>query len=105
MSDLDDSLRLMIEEMIDEFIAHPKEYVHAFNNALVDLGIVPDLESILAYVTGMITGSIMAFQHIESNDAAPIPSFAHFEYFPLIMRRANELRQAFSQESQGKGWW
>lgn len=95
----------MIEEMIDEFIAHPKEYVHAFNNALVDLGINPNLESILAYVTGMITGSIMAFQHVESNDAAPIPSFAHFEYFPLIMRRANELRQAFSEENQGRGWW
>lgn len=93
MVKLDDDARVALEANIDDFISKPKDTERAYSIALREQGIEPNLETILAYITGMLTGVVYGvylwkYERLLKPDELKV-------LIGLLKRRAFELRLAF----------
>ena len=99
MSGLDKDTRIFIEEAIDDALADPN-IISEFKRYLLEMGIEPNLETILSYITGMIMGlAIGQLPIIRIKQGKPIKipkderTFFLSAASELLTRRAMELRQ------------
>lgn len=63
---LDDSVRTMIEKMIDSWMKDPKVTEETYRFILKEQGIKPNLETVLSFIAGIILGAsdgVYAIKH------------------------------------------
>jgi len=90
---LDPPLRVALEEAFDSFIREPKKYEKGFSTLLRMVGIEPNLDSILSFISGCMYGCMIAYYR---NSYRRSPTKEEYRAFnEWIKRRAWELRQAF----------
>ena len=58
---MDEKVRRILESNIDTFLKHPKETEKSIREYLIKQGVEPNLETILAYLTGMMFGLIEGY--------------------------------------------
>jgi len=90
---LDRHLRVNLEELIDELIDKPKDYERVFSLMLRDLGIEPNLETVLSFIIGWLNG--ISAEHYRVNYNRSMNKEEVKALINLLKRRAWELRQAF----------
>ena len=90
---LDRDIRLRIEESIDELIKDPKESYEGMAEDLAEMGIQPNLETTLAFITGFIYG--LAEGRNIMKRGRVLNASEKEELFDLLRRRSWELRQEF----------
>jgi len=90
---LDNNVRSLVEEEIDNILKSPKETEEDARFVLTLQGIEPNLETVLSSITGMILGRVMqVYRLIYKRKMTPDELI---ELVELLKRRAFELRQAF----------
>ena len=104
MSEPDGNIRLLIEKIIDNLIQKKDTQAH-IQGTLIIMGIEPNLETTLSYITGTVLGSAVSMWSEErEKEGKPIKTqeedFKQFrrEVHELLARRAMELRQHFVKE-------
>lgn len=91
---MDDKLRASFEGVVDQFLKFPKHYEEDAINTLTVLGIEPSLETVLAFISGSLFGSIIAnVRNLSKSDPIEFKKIED-EAKLLISRRAAELREA-----------
>jgi len=96
MSELNQDIRLFIEEAIDDCLSKPLEEYEKRSKQLASIGIEPNLETVLSYISGLIMGAVAAYTVIEEFDDEEIDKHMKATR-ELLERRAWELREAFSR--------
>jgi len=65
---LDNDVRLAVEKNIDSILKDPEGFLKTFQMALWEMGIQPNLEAILAYITGLLFGIAGSFLRTWTTD-------------------------------------
>lgn len=93
MSSLDRTAREFLEENIDDMMNRPEEFERGYREALQEMGIEPNLETILSFISGFLQGLVWDYylrvKHREMNPEETK------DLVKLMKRRAFELRHAF----------
>jgi len=96
MAKLDHEARMIIENNIDSLLENPLEYEQEFKRILADMGIEPNLETVLSFVSGFLVGQTLI--NIKKQSSLEQDSVEYFEQIgamdQIISRRAWELREA-----------
>jgi hypothetical protein len=92
MARLEDEFRLILERNIDTILKEPRDTQIGFAQILYDMGIQPDLETILSFITGFLKGTVEAA--IINFYERPPNEGEHKDIMELLKRRASELRDA-----------
>ena len=93
MENLDGEARIIVESNIDIIIKEAKKSEEFHRLILMEQGIEPNLETILSYITGFLSGIVAGFylhkykRNMNSNEEK--------ELLKLMKRRAWELREVF----------
>ena len=90
---IDDEVRLAVEEIVDEILKDPKRYLDLCSSDLMEVGIQPSLETVLAFIAGMLHGIANGIYAKKHNRIMTDEEFD--ELFDLLGRRAWELRREF----------
>jgi len=90
---LDDEARLAVEKIVDEILKDPEVSLQAYSSGLMEVGIQPGLETILAFIAGMLYGIAGGIYAKKYNRIMTKEEFR--EFFDLLGRRAWELRREF----------
>ena len=90
---LDRDVRIFIEETIDDMLKDPKSHFESYRDGLMTLGIQPTLETILAYISGIVIGIALG-RWVMLKRRYPTPEELT-EMVLLLSRRAKELREEF----------
>ena len=90
---MDKDARNIIETNLDTFLKHPKETEMAIRSSLIKQGIEPNLETVLAFLNGLMVGILRGY-YIIKFQKNPTPD-EEMEYYEILKRRAMELRSAF----------
>ena len=90
---LDSDVRLAVEKNIDEILKDPEGFLKTFQMALWEMGIQPNLEAILAHITGHLIGIANGVNLIK-HERLLTPSELK-ELADILRRRAWEMRQEF----------
>ena len=90
---LDRDVRIFIEEVIDDMLEDPELYFESYKEGLMTLGIQPTLETVLAYISGIVTGAALG-RWVMLKRRYPTPKELT-EMVLLLSRRAKELREEF----------
>jgi len=90
---LDDEARLAVEKIVDALLKNPKEYLERFLSGLRGVGIQPSLETVLAFITGMLCGTSGGI-YVQKYGRSMTKDELN-ELIDLLERRAWELRQEF----------
>ena len=96
MPKLDDRVRMIIENDIDGVLEDPVENEQEFKKALAKMGIDPNLETVLSFVSGFLVGQGLINIHNTLKLKKDSEEFAEQlnALEQLISRRAWELRDA-----------
>ncbi len=86
MEGLDRKARALLEKMIDGILENPKEREDIYSYVLSEQGIEPNLETILSFIMGFLTGVLQHF-HITEYDRYLNPDEIS-ELNELLKRRA-----------------
>jgi len=90
---LDNEARLTIEKLVDKILKEPEEFYKAGSLGLMEMGIQPSLETVLAFITGMLFG-VTTETYIEKHKRF-LKKKEFEELFDVLTRRAWEMRQEF----------
>ena len=90
---MDDGIRTIVEKNADSAIKKPKVAERAYANILRSQGIEPNLETVLSFLMGHLTG-IVDGMYVHKHKRLPT-SDENDELNQLLKRRAWEIRQAF----------
>jgi len=90
---LDRDVRIFIEETIDDMLKDPKSHFESYRDGLMTLGIQPTLETVLAYISGMVIGAALGRWVISKRRSPTHEELT--EIVLLVSRRAKELREEF----------
>lgn len=90
---MDEKVRRIIESNIDTFLKYPKETEKGIKEYLKKQGIEPNLETILAYLTGMMFGLIEG--HYRTLYGRGQTRDEEKDVLDILKRRAMELRYSF----------
>jgi hypothetical protein len=90
---MDKDARNIIETNLDTFLKHPKETEMTIRSSLIKQGIEPNLETVLAFLNGLMVGILRGYYIIKVK-RSPTPD-EEMEYYEVLKRRAMELRSAF----------
>jgi hypothetical protein len=93
MAGLEDKFRIILERNIDALLKEPQDTQIGSAQILYDMGIQPDLETILSYITGSLKG-VVEMAIIDSYGRTPNEE-ERKDIMELLKRRASELRDAF----------
>lgn len=93
MVELDEDVRMWLEKEVDKVIKDPKRIEGFYSVILKGQGIEPNLETLLSFLTGALTGYIQAM-YVAKYDREPT-SEERLELVKLLKRRAFEMRTAF----------
>ncbi|GAH37057.1 unnamed protein product [marine sediment metagenome] len=96
MSELEQDIRLFIEEAIDKCLSKPLEEYETRSKQLASIGIEPNLETVLSYISGLIMGVVVTYTLVEKVNDAEVKTYIKSTR-ELLERRAWELREAFSR--------
>ena len=96
MSKIPEAIRAAIEEAIDRFLSDPAKSREHHEDNLIKLGIEPTVDSILAMFCGVLIGS-MGMIELKGRGQTEAKEIID-RYFPLLERRAWEMRQAMLNE-------
>ena len=93
MEGLTAEARAVLEKNIDSVLEKPEEREEIYSSTLKEHGIEPNLETILSFITGFLTGLMAQFY---------VSKYGRFlnadeigELTELMKRRAFEIRMAF----------
>lgn len=89
---LDDALRVMIEQIIDNFIDGPDVIDESCSLILTEQGIESNLETALSFIIGTVHGVAMSYYIIKYN--RKIKTEEMMDLIKLLKRRAFEVRMA-----------
>jgi len=93
MSLLDSTARDILEENIDGVLERPEEFEQGYRKVLREMGVEPNLETVLSFISGFLQGLIWDYYlRVKQRNMNP-EEIA--DLTKLMKRRAWELRHAF----------
>jgi len=96
MVEIDIQSRILIEKIIDQAIKTPEASYDLFSEHLASMGIEPNLETALSYITGYVLGAVAGISVSDKLEGDALRTYME-SVRELLERRAWELREAFSR--------
>jgi len=93
MGSLTDEARIVLEKNIDNILKKPEAAEEIYSIVLREHGIEPNLETVLSFITGFLTGIMQHFYIVAYNRSLNPNEIKTL--IALMKRKAFEMRMAF----------